>query len=116
MYKGKEPWIDPMFKPCKENLCPYNQSGWVLPENVLFTDVDGWEKYNWNRVEEIVNSKNYQVFEEGITPDDIIQGSIGDCYFLSAIGSLCKFSHYIDKLFFTKEKTKEHLYGVFILS
>ena len=114
MYRGQQPWTDPMFKPCKENLCPYNESGWVLPENVLFTDVDGWEKYNWSRVEEILNSKNYQVFEEGITPDDIIQGSIGDCYFLSAIGSLCKFSHYIDKLFFTKEKTKEHLYGVFI--
>ena len=114
IYRGKEPWTDPLFKPCKENLCPCNESGWLLPENVLFTDVDGWEKYNWNRVEDILNSKNYQVFEEGITPDDIIQGSIGDCYFLSAIGSLCKFSRYIDKLFFTKEKTKEHLYGVFI--
>ena len=114
MYKGKEPWTDPLFVPSRENLCPYNESGWLLPENVLFTDVDGWEKYNWNRVEEILNSKNYQVFEEGISPDDIIQGSIGDCYFLSAIGSLCKFSHYIDKLFFTKEKTKEHLYGVYI--
>ena len=114
MYKGKEPWTDPLFQPCKNNLCPCNDSGWLLPENVLFTDVDGWEKYNWSRVEDIVNSKNYQVFEEGISPDDIIQGSIGDCYFLSAIGSLCKFSRYIDKLFFTKEKTKEHLYGVFI--
>ena len=114
MYKGNEPWTDPLFRPCKNNLCPCNDSGWLLPENVLFTDVDGWEKYNWSRVEDIVNSKNYQVFEEGISPDDIIQGSIGDCYFLSAIGSLCKFSRYIDKLFFTKEKTKEHLYGVFI--
>ena len=114
MYKGKEPWTDPLFVPCKENLCPCNESGWLLPENVLFSDVDGWEKYNWNRVEEILNSKNYQVFQEGISPDDIIQGSIGDCYFLSAIGSLCKFSNYIDRLFFTKEKTKEHLYGVYI--
>ena len=114
MYKGQEPWTDPLFKPCKENLCPCNEKGWLLPENVLFTDVVGWEKYNWCRVEEILNSKNYQVFEDGISPDDIIQGSIGDCYFLSAIGSLCKFSRYIDKLFFTKEKTKEHLYGVYI--
>ena len=114
MYKGTEPWTDPMFIPCRENLCPYNEKGWLLPENVLFTDVVGWEKYNWSRVEEILNSKNYQVFEDGISPDDIIQGSIGDCYFLSAVGSLCKFSHYIDRLFLTKERTKEHLYGVFI--
>ena len=114
IYKGDEPWSDPLFLPCKNTLCPCNESGWLLPENVLFTDVDGWEKYDWSRVENILNSKNYQVFEEGISPDDIIQGSIGDCYFLSAIGSLCKFSHYIDKLFFTKEKTKQHLYGVYI--
>ena len=114
IYKGQKPWNDPLFTPCKDNLCPSNESGWILPEDVLITDVDGWEKYNWCRVEDIVNSKNYKVFEDGISPNDIIQGSIGDCYFLSAIGSLCKFSHYIDKLFFTKEKTKEHLYGVFI--
>ena len=114
MYKGDKPWNDPMFTPSRQTLCPCNEKGWLLPENVLISDVEGWEKYNWSRVEDILNSKNYQVFEEGISPDDILQGSIGDCYFLSAIGSLCKFSHYIDKLFFTKEKTKEHLYGVYI--
>ena len=114
MYKGDKPWNDPMFTPSRQTLCPYSEKGWLLPENVLISDVEGWEKYNWSRVEDILNSKNYQVFEEGISPDDILQGSIGDCYFLSAIGSLCKFSHYIDKLFFTKEKTKEHLYGVYI--
>jgi len=114
IYVGDKPWNDPMFTPSRQTLCPYNDKGWLLPENVLISDVEGWEKYNWCRVEEILNSKNYQVFEEGISADDILQGSIGDCYFLSAVGSLCKFSHYIDKLFFTKEKTKEHLYGVFI--
>ena len=114
MYTGDKPWTDPLFTPCKDNLCPSNEKGWVLPENVLFTDVMGWEKYNWCRVEDILNSKNYQVFEDGISPDDIIQGSIGDCYFLSAVGSLTKFTHYIDRLFLTKERTKEHLYGVYI--
>ena len=114
MYTGDKPWTDPLFTPCKDNLCPSNEKGWVLPENVLFTDVMGWEKYNWCRVEDILNSKNYQVFEDGISPDDIIQGSIGDCYFLSAVGSLTKFTRYIDRLFLTKERTKEHLYGVYI--
>jgi len=114
MYKGDKPWNDPMFTPSRQTLCPCNEKGWILPENVLISDVEGWEKYNWCRAEDILSSKNFQVFEEGISPDDILQGSIGDCYFLSAIGSLCKFSRYIDKLFFTKEKTKEHLYGVYI--
>ena len=104
-----------MFKPEKVNLCPYKSNGdWDLPDDVEDSDVDGWEKLKWARAEEILNTQNYQVFIEGTSADDIIQGSIGDCYFLSAIGSLCKFPKLINRLFYTKEKTKEHEYGIYI--
>ena len=46
--------------------------------------------------------------------DDIVQGNLGDCYFLSALGSLCAYPDFFDKLFHIKEKTKEHVYGVYI--
>ena len=115
LYKGSSPWTDPMFKPEKKNLCPYDSKGeWVLPEDVIDSDVDGWEKFKWARAEEIMDSKNYKVFEEGSSADDIIQGSIGDCYFLSAIGSLCRFPKLIDRLFHYKSKTEQHVYGVYI--
>ena len=115
LYKGSSPWTDPMFKPEKKNLCPYDKNGnWELPEDVLDSDVDGWEKFKWARAEEILDSQNYKVFLEGSSADDIIQGSIGDCYFLSAIGSLCKFPKLIERLFYTKEKTKQHEYGIYI--
>ena len=104
IYKGSSPWTDPLFKPEKANLCPYNSNGeWNLPEDVEDSDVDGWEKLKWARAEEIMNTQNYQVFVEGTSADDIIQGSIGDCYFLSAIGSLCKFPKLISRLFYSKE-------------
>ena len=115
IYKGSSPWTDPLFKPEKANLCPYKSNGeWNLPEDVEDSDVDGWEKLKWARAEEIMNTQNYQVFVEGTSADDIIQGSIGDCYFLSAIGSLCKFPKLINRLFYSKEKTKEHEYGIYI--
>ena len=115
IYKGSSAWTDPMFKPEKKSLCPYDSKGeWVLPEDVLDSDVEGWQKFKWARAEDILDTQNYKVFKEGCSADDILQGSIGDCYFLSAIGSLCKFPKLIERLFYIKEKTKQHEYGIYI--
>ena len=113
LYKGKEPWTDPLFKPEKASLCPFDKSGWILPEDALDDDVYGWESFKWCRVEEIFDSKDYSIFHEGIAVEDIVQGKICDCYFLSVLGSLCKFPELVEKLFYFKEKTKEHIYGIY---
>ena len=113
-YVGSEAWKDPMFKPEKSNLCPYDKRGeWILPPDGLDDDVSGWKNYEWCRVEELFDSENYSVFSNGIAVEDIVQGNLSDCYFLSAIGSLCKFPKLIENLFFFKEKTKEHIYGIY---
>ena len=39
--------------------------------------------------------------------DDVIQGKLGDCYFLSSVENLCKFPSLIMKLFKTKEKNAD---------
>jgi len=113
IYKGTQPWTDPLFKPEKASLCPFNKYGWILPEGALNDDVEGWEDFKWCRVEEIFDSTNYSIFYEGIAVEDIVQGKICDCYFLSVLGSLCKFPELVDKLFYFKEKTKEHIYGIY---
>ena len=114
IYKGKKPWTDPIFKPIKESLCPFNKyNGWILPESAENEDVKGWEDYKWCRVEELYNTKNYSLFYEGIAVGDIIQGSAGDCYFMSVLGALCKFPELLENLFYFKEITKEHIYGIY---
>ena len=114
MYKGTAPFTDPLFKPEKASLCPFDKRGdWILPEDALDDDVDGWKSFKWCRVEELFDSKNYSVFHDGIAVEDIVQGKICDCYFLSVLGSLCKFPELIEKLFYFKEKTKEHIYGIY---
>ncbi len=113
IYKGTEPWKDPLFPAEKKSLCPFGVKGWILPEDALDDDIIDWDKFKWCRVEEIYDSKNYSVFHEGIEVGDILQGKICDCYFLSVLGSLCKFPELIEELFYFKEKTKEHLYGIY---
>ena len=114
MYKGTQPFTDPLFKPEKSSLCPCEKNGdWILPPDALDDDVNGWKSFKWCRIEQIYDSEEYAVFEDGANVNDIVQGNISDCYFLSVLGSLCKFPELINKLFFTKTKTKEHLYGIY---
>ena len=54
----------------------------------------------WNRPEDIFHGKSYKLFE-GITVDDINQGNIADCYFLSALAVLAKYPKLIRGLFKT---------------
>ena len=108
-------WIDEYFMPEKRSLCPYNKYGWKYPKNVLKDDLKNWNDIeNWCHVEDINEMGDYDVFIEGSTVDDIQQGNIGDCYFLSTIGSLCdpKFG-LIKTLFHIKEKSEENVYGIY---
>jgi len=98
----------------KKNLCPINEYGrWAPPEDITQDDLNNWDRIQWARVENIFGSKNYQVFYEGINKDDIIQGGLGDCYFLSAVAALCKYPELVEKLFLIKAKSNEHCYGCY---
>ena len=105
---------DELFPPLKKNLCSINEIGnWDFPDDVYEEDLNNWESITWERVEKIFGSQNYQVFFEKIMKEDIIQGGLGDCYFLSAIAALCLYPKLIEKLFFFKEKSDEHCYGCY---
>ena len=107
-------FTDELFQPVKKNLCPINEYGrWAPPEDITLNDLNNWERIQWTRVENIFGSKNYQVFYQGVNQNDIIQGGLGDCYFLSAVASLCKYPELIEKLFLIKAKSNEHCYGCY---
>ena len=112
--KAFEIWTDNIFPSVKKSLCPFNKEGWILPQNALVDDVTGWENVSWCRVDEIKDFDDYDVFVDGATIDDIEQGNIGDCYFFSTVGSLCAYPDFFNKLFHIKEKSDEHIYGVYL--
>ena len=108
---------DKDFPPNKNSLCPYDEKAeeWIYFEGLEKSDLEDWDKYHWCRIEEITDFKNnYEIFEEGATIEDIVQGDINDCYFLSAIGSLCSDSNFFEKIFHIKNKSEEHVYGIYL--
>ena len=106
-------WTDYLFGPQTISLCPYNSNGFLIPEGINYYELKDWMKYKWLRPEILFDSPNYQIKSEEISPNDIIPGFINDTYFLTAIISLCKYPKIINNLLFVKEKTKEHLYGIY---
>lgn len=68
------------------------------------------KKVTWKRVPEVYSS--YKLFK-GIDVDDIIQGELGDCYFLSAITGVSENPNRILKLFLTN---KENRYGCYAIN
>jgi len=53
-----------------------------------------------------------QVFEKEIAPNDILQGNLGDCWFLCAVSALAETSQLVERLFLTKEYNEEGIYRI----
>ena len=106
-------WKDNTFEAERKSLCPYDKKGnWIKPINGKDEYLNGWKNIKWSRIDEIKKYKEIIVFYEGATLDDIKQGEIGDCYFLSALGALCKnFPNFIESHFYL-EKEGNHIYGI----
>ena len=107
-----EIWIDSLFEPNRKSLCFFDKKGkWIIPEYGNDTYLRGWENIKWSRINKIKKLEHCDVFYQGATLDDIKQGGIGDCYFLSAIGSLSKYSNFIESHFYL-DNEKKHVYGI----
>ena len=53
---------------------------------------------NWRRIGECYGKQKLLITKK-IQPNDIAQGALGDCYFLSALSSLAEFPARIQRLF-----------------
>jgi len=71
---------------------------------------------NWRRADEFLlpdsrkGFKEAQIFYDLIEPSDIKQGSLGNCWFMSALASLAERPKLVENLFITKDKNKEGVY------
>lgn len=84
--------------------------GFQVPRNMSFL-----QSLKWYRPKTFFrDTRNIAVYNK-IEPDDIHQGSLGDCYFLAACSSIAQKSERLERLFLCKEKyNPEGLYAVAI--
>ena len=95
-YSGtNKKWSDPDFKPL--------QSSWG-------TSIS---KVVWRRVDEIIPDCRF--VENNYSPADILQGRLGNCYFLSAVAGLAEKPYRIKKLFKNYTINKNGIYMVRLL-
>jgi len=96
---GQENFIDPHFPP--RDISIFN----VVEEEYPYKFI-----VEWRRPHEFMD--NPQVFEDDIDPNDIKQGILGDCWFLSATASLAERPGMVRRLFITKEYNPEGVYQI----
>lgn len=65
----------------------------------------------WRRPMQIFQDE-FLLFEDKIEFADIMQGSLGNCYFLSAIAALSEFPNLIYKIFRSKEVSSNNVYEI----
>ena len=70
-----------------------------------------WKNIKWTRSSDMFEGEDYKVFFESIEPNDIIQGNLGNCYYLSALSALAEFPDRIKKLFITTDINKPGCYA-----
>ena len=86
-------FVDPEFHPNQHSLC--------RPEFDTHLKAE-CHKIMWKRPTQYLNAsqrKRLQLVRNAITPDDIDQGKLGDCWFLCAIAALAEFPKLLLNLF-----------------
>ena len=98
---------DNQFPPERESLI----ADWADQSPKTLED---WSKIEWIRADKIKSLYNkdepLKIFQGKIQSNDIMQGALGDFYFLSALSVISEKSERIEKLFATKQVNAE---GVF---
>ena len=105
---ASNPWKDPWFRP--------NDSSIVWADAGESWDVaEGRYEYEWFRISEHYDSDEYSLFgTEGIRPEDIFQGKIGNCWFMSALSAIAEKPNRVEKMFLNKSDAIEEkgVYGI----
>jgi calpain-15 len=69
-----------------------------------------FENIQWIRASEIFDDP--QIFVDGVNPNDIKQGMLGDCYYLACLSSMAEVHEHVENRFVTKTVNSAGIYMV----
>lgn len=97
-----EDWKDPFFPPVPSSI--------VDPE--MQTDARAkWADFTWRRPKEVWTDGDFCLYNQ-IDANDIQQGLLGDCYFLSCLSAIAEDPERIKRIFITQETNEAGIYAV----
>lgn len=94
----------------------YVDTDWYPDANALYIEGEKSDKLTkeqvmWRRAGDFC--KNPAVFKDGIDPEDILQGRLGDCWFCCSLASMAERPELITKIFVTDEMSPVGIFEVF---
>ena len=104
-------FIDELFLPNKNSLLSKR-------ENESVSDKENYEsiinpsEIEWKRISEVY--PNAVIYEENLNIEDINQGKIGLCYFLSSLAALIKYQKFLSQIFLTKKANNKCYYEIIL--
>jgi len=103
-HTGKDKFVDPVFPPNEHSIMAQDAKGEFIDQKSgcdKAKEIDP-SKLEWKRIDDIFSKA--LIFEESIEFDDILQGNLGNCYFLSALSALTEMPYLLYQIFRTREK------------
>jgi calpain-15 len=103
--KEEMPFTDYDFPPEERSLLDEssNNSGLSVETAAYYRSLQ------WQRASDVFKSSK---IAENVSPDDIAQGKLGDCYFLSVLSVLATDPNFIKSLFVNPEINKAGIYAI----
>jgi hypothetical protein len=102
-------FTDNLFPPQESSLLYLNPNNEATKE-ITDEELNKLKKFSWKRVSEIIG-KDFVLYNK-IELDDINQGAIGNCYFLSSLSAIAEFQERFEKIFVTKKRSENGCYLV----
>ena len=73
-----------------------------------------YEVTQWKRISDVYGDGSYSLFgSNGVTPKDIFQGSIGNCWFMSALSAIAEKPGRVEKMFVNSNGGEINQTGVY---
>ena len=121
-WKDQEPpqpgklFTDPIFPPNINSLLGLDSTGKPIDPKAYKDNMEEVKKFQnltFARPNEVFGNQ-YKLFSGKIEASDIIQGQLGDCYFLTALSNLSKYPGLILKIFRTDKVNKDGYYELLL--
>jgi hypothetical protein len=110
--KSNEKFIDNLFPPNEQSLFSKNSKG-IYTDNEngpKFASIINKDEIEWKRISDLY--PNNILYDDNMDIEDIRQGKLGICYFLSTLAQLTKYQKLLLQIFKTKKSNNQCYYEI----